>query len=179
MKDYCINKRYKIMTLFLIGTCTVNFVLIALGFFRAGINVYLALIALNLPVQFYGLAKASDIPVNIVRLLKLSYLILAFMVIYGFINIFTESEVLTGRGAEFIFYTNYRLNGLAFGVVVFLILILKYYEKLILNVIRDKNLQIAYETSRINNEKLEERQTLIDVLTHELKSPLSTLKFAA
>ena len=179
MKDYCINKVYKITTLLLLGVGLLNFVLIALGYVRAGIYVYLALIALNLPLQFYGLAKTSDIPVNIARLLKLSYFILTMMVIYGFINIFTEAEELTGRGAEFIFYTNYRLNGLAFGVVVFLILILKYYEKMILNVIRDKDLQIAYATSRINNEKLEERQTLIDILTHELKSPLSTLKFAA
>lgn len=179
MKDYCINKVYKITTLLLLGVGLLNFVLIALDYVRAGIYVYLALIALNLPLQFYGLAKTSDIPVNIARLLKLSYFILTMMVIYGFINIFTKAEELTGRGAEFIFYTNYRLNGLAFGVVVFLILILKYYEKMILNVIRDKDLQIAYATSRINNEKLEERQTLIDILTHELKSPLSTLKFAA
>lgn len=103
MKDYCINKVYKITTLLLLGVGLLNFVLIALDYVRAGIYVYLALIALNLPLQFYGLAKTSDIPVNIARLLKLSYFILTMMVIYGFINIFTKAEELTGRGAEFIF----------------------------------------------------------------------------
>jgi signal transduction histidine kinase len=100
------------------------------------------------------------------------------VVIYGYINIFTGSEILADRGAEFIFFTNYRLNGLAFGVVVFLVLIFKYYDEKIKSILREKDLQIDVETSRISHEKLKERQTLIDILTHELKNPLTTLRFA-
>ena len=179
MKDYIVNKIYKLLTNSLITVLVLNFVLIGLGFIKLGIYTYVAVIALNMPVQFYGLSKASRMPSSIFWLLTVSFVVLTSLITYGYINIFTDSEELTSRGAEFIFYTNYRLNGAAFGLVVVLILIIKYYEKMIMSLIRDKDLQLAQETSRINNEKLQERQTLIDVLTHELKNPLSTLKFAA
>jgi len=179
MKDYVVDRTYRYMTISLIGVTVLNFFLIGFGFVKVGIYTYIVVIALNMPMQFYGLRKALRMPTSIFWLLKLSFLLLTTLIIYGYVNLFTDSETLTSRGAEFIFYTNYRLNGAAFGVVVFLILIIKYYEKMILSLIRDKDLQLAQETSRINNEKLQERQTLIDVLTHELKNPLSTLKFAA
>jgi len=179
MKNYVVDRTYRYMTMSLIGVSILNFFLIGYGFVQLGIYTYVAVIALNMPIQFYGLRKASNMSTSIFWLLMLSFLVMTTLIVYGYINIFTNSETLTSRGAEFIFYTNYRLNGAAFGVVVFLILIIKYYEKMILSLIRDKDLQLAQETSRINNEKLEERQTLIDVLTHELKNPLSTLKFAA
>ena len=179
MKNYVVDRTYRYMTMSLIGVSILNFFLIGYGFVQLGIYTYVAVIALNMPIQFYGLRKASNMSTSIFWLLMLSFLVMTTFIAYGYINIFTNSETLTSRGAEFIFYTNYRLNGAAFGVVVFLILIIKYYEKMILSLIRDKDLQLAQETSRINNEKLEERQTLIDVLTHELKNPLSTLKFAA
>jgi signal transduction histidine kinase len=179
MKDYVVDRAYRYLTMSLIGVTVLNFFLIGFGFVKVGIYTYVAVIALNMPIQFYGLRKASTMPTSIFWLLNLSFVVMTALIAYGYINIFTDSEALSTRGAEFIFYTNYRLNGAAFGVVVFLILIIKYYEKMILSMIRDKDLQLAQETSRINNEKLQERQTLIDVLTHELKNPLSTLKFAA
>jgi hypothetical protein len=179
MKDYVVDRTYRYLTMSLIRVTVLNFFLIGFGFVKVGIYTYVAVIALNMPIQFYGLRKASNMPTSIFWLLNLSFMVMTALIAYGYINIFTDSEALTTRGAEFIFYTNYRLNGAAFGVVVFLILIIKYYEKMILSMIRDKDLQLAQETSRINNEKLQERQTLIDVLTHELKNPLSTLKFAA
>ena len=179
MKDYIDDKSYALLTKSLITVLVLNFVLIGLGFSKLGIYTYVAVIALNMPVQFYGLSKASRMPTSFFWLLTISFVVLTSLITYGYINIFTDSEELTARGAEFIFYTNYKLNGAAFGIVVFLILIIKYYEKMIVSLIRDKDLQLAHETSRINNEKLQERQTLIDVLTHEIKNPLSTLKFAA
>lgn len=179
MKDYIVDHTYRYLTMSIIGVTVLNFFLIGFGFVQMGIYTYVAVIALNMPIQFYGLHKASNMPTSIFWLLKLSFLVMTTLIVYGYINIFTDSETLTSRGAEFIFYTNYRLNGAAFGVVVFLILIIKYYEKTIQSLIRDKDLQLAQETSRMNNEKLQERQTLIDVLTHEIKNPLSTLKFAA
>jgi signal transduction histidine kinase len=179
MKDYIVDHTYRYLTMSIIGVTVLNFFLIGFGFVQMGIYTYVAVIALNMPIQFYGLHKASNMPTSIFWLLKLSFLVMTTLIVYGYINIFTDNETLTSRGAEFIFYTNYRLNGAAFGVVVFLILIIKYYEKTIQSLIRDKDLQLAQETSRMNNEKLQERQTLIDVLTHEIKNPLSTLKFAA
>ena len=178
MREYIQNTLYKIISLSLISLLVFNFAVIATDSVKTGIYTYVAVLALFMPIQFYGLSKRKKMPASIFWLLLASLLTLTSIIAYGYFNIFTESEVLTARGAEFIFYTNYRMNGVAFGVVVFLILIIKHYEMTILNLIRDKDLQLAHETFRINNEKLEERQTLIDVLTHELKNPLSTLKFA-
>lgn len=177
-KNYAPPNTYKQMIYLLLACSIFAFFLIAFDHMRLGIYLYVITIALNLPVQFYGLQKSINMPINIQRLLKTSYLVFTSVVIYGYINIFTGSETLTDRGAEFIFFTNYRLNGLAFGVVVFLVLIFKYYDEKIKSILREKDLQIDVETSRINNEKLKERQTLIDILTHELKNPLTTLRFA-
>lgn len=177
-KNYGTNRTYRRWILLLLVSSICSFLLIAFDQMRLGIYLYVITIALNLPVQFYGLSKSSHVPLNIQRLLKVSYFVFTSVVIYGYINIFTGSEILADRGAEFIFFTNYRLNGLAFGVVVFLVLIFKYYDEKIKSILREKDLQIDVETSRISHEKLKERQTLIDILTHELKNPLTTLRFA-
>ena len=177
-KNYGVNTTYKQLILLLLGTCVCACLLISTGYLRLGIYLYVIAIALNMPVQFYGLRMSSNVPLNIERLLKGSYVVFTTAVIYGYINIFTGSEVLSDRGAEFIFFTNYRLNGLAFGVVVFLVLIFKHYDEKIKNILREKDLQLNLATTRISSEKLKERQTLIDILTHELKNPLTTLRFA-
>lgn len=177
-KNYGVNNAYRQMILGLLSASLCAFFLIAYGYIRLGIYMYVIAIALNLPVQFYGLRHSKNIPLTIKRLLKGSYIIFTSIVIYGYINIFTGSEILSDRGAELIFFTNYRLNGLAFGVVVFLVLIFKHYDERIKSILREKDLQLDAETSRMNSEKLKERQTLIDILTHELKNPLTTLRFA-
>ena len=177
-KNYGANPTYKHFVFTLLCACVFASALIGFGYLRQGIYVYVAAIALNLPVQFYGLRRSINIPLNIKWLLGGAYLVFTTVVIYGYINIFTGSDMLNDRRAEFIFFTNYRINGLAFGVVVFLVLIFKYYDEKIKSILREKDLQLNVETSRISGEKLKERQTLIDILTHELKNPLATLRFA-
>lgn len=177
-KNYGVNNTYRQLVFLLLSASLFASFLIAFDHIRLGIYLYVITIALNMPVQFYGLRHSTNIPLNIKRLLKGSYIIFATIIIYGYINIFTGSEILSDRGAELLFFTNYRLNGLAFGVVVFLVLIFKHHDEKIKSILRDKDLQLDVETSRINSEKLKERQTLIDILTHELKNPLTTLRFA-
>jgi signal transduction histidine kinase len=177
-KNYGVNPGYRNMVYALMGISACACILIAQGYLLLGIYAYVLIIALNIPVQIYGLHKAINVPLNIKRLLLVAYLVFAALVMYGYINVFTGAEILSNRGAEFIFFTNYRLNGIAFGMVVFLVLIFKYYDEKINSILREKDLQFNVETSRINHEKLNERQTLIDILTHELKNPLTTLRFA-
>ena len=76
-------------------------------------------------------------------------------------------------------FRDYRLHGIPIGIVVFSIVTFQILEK------NKKNIEIVNEANenriKINllNDKLTEREALVDLLTHEIKNPLSTINYAA
>lgn len=73
---------------------------------------------------------------------------------------------------------DWRLNGLFVGVVFFLII---FGEDKSRRADKDREIEAlrsSAEQARNNEEKLNERSALIDMLTHELKNPLGTIQFS-
>jgi two-component system, sensor histidine kinase LadS len=71
-----------------------------------------------------------------------------------------------------------RLNGIIFGLAVLLIVTHEKSKRKLLGLQALQQLELNAEKSRLQQMQLKERMALIDMLTHELKTPLSTIKFA-
>jgi signal transduction histidine kinase len=75
-------------------------------------------------------------------------------------------------------FSDWRINGGPAGLVVFLFVIIHNAERKLADSKAMGRLKLQAAQSVANEEKLSERQTLIDMLTHELKNPLGTMRFA-
>ena len=72
-----------------------------------------------------------------------------------------------------------RVTGLLFGVGMLMMVLVHKKTKLKLKTIQEsQKLELAAEKERLEHLQLQEQMALIDMLTHELKTPLSTIKFA-
>jgi two-component system, sensor histidine kinase LadS len=71
-----------------------------------------------------------------------------------------------------------RLNGIPIGIVVFWLVATEKIARNRKEMMELQALQIQAAESKVHEEGLKERRELIDMLTHELKTPLSTIKFA-
>jgi signal transduction histidine kinase len=75
-------------------------------------------------------------------------------------------------------FADWRLNGGPAGVVIFLIIVIQQAERKSESSRLLGQLRVEAAQSIANQDKLTERLTLIDMLTHELKNPLGTIRFA-
>ena len=129
-------------------------------------------------VQIYGINSTPDIPKSLRNILLMAYVLFFALVALGILHstdmIPKELGLISMRGIA-----DMRLNGIVTSFFVFWIILLEQNN-------RDKfkandilKLRIEAAQAQANEEKLKDRNTLIDMLTHELKNPLGTITFAA
>jgi signal transduction histidine kinase len=176
LTQYKPSHLYKIFLSALVIILLLSQFLIHSGEIQWAILTYLVVAGLNLFVQFYGIFTASQIPPKIRNLLILAYLVYLFVLVGAILVIF--GQLMPVATANFVnSFADWRTNGGPAGVIIFLIVIIQQAEhKLTTNQEMGK-LRLDAATSKANQEKLTERQTLIDMLTHELKNPLGTIRF--
>jgi signal transduction histidine kinase len=99
------------------------------------------------------------------------------LVAMGSLFVFSNMAIVGPIG--FLYSGNdWRLNGVVFGVIVFLIVLSEQRLSNTARLAELEKLRSSSELARANEDKLSERRALIDMLTHELKNPLGTIRFA-
>lgn len=177
MSNYHPNKYYKRMILLLIVSSLIASVLISLGQIKWAIVLYLTTAGMHLVLQIYALMVTGGISKKIRTLLGVSYAIYGLVFFGALWNLFPD--FFPGRPVSSISsFSDWRTNGGPAGLVVFLFVIIHNAERKLADSKAFGQLKLQAAQSVANAEKLSERQTLIDMLTHELKNPLGTMRFA-
>jgi len=176
LSQYKPSYLYKVLVSLLVVILLLSQLLIQSGEIQWTISIYLIAAGVNLVLQFYGISTAVDMPRKIRILLVMAYLVYMVVLVGAVLVIF--GQLMPLATANFVnSFADWRTNGGPAGIIIFLIVIIQQAErKLAINQEMGK-LRLDAATSQANQEKLTERQTLIDMLTHELKNPLGTIRF--
>ena len=128
-------------------------------------------------VQIYGIFTARQLAGSRRYILLAAYGINATMLVVGTLVILggvadpkLNSTINSGG--------DWRLNGLFVGLVIFLIILSEERGRRADRKLELETLRRSSDQARANEEKLNERSALIDMLTHELKNPLGTIQFS-
>ena len=135
--------------------------------------------ALVVILNIYAVFHCKKIPFNIKYILLTGYGVYLFLFFFGLIYSVGWFEFVLHQYIGFRNYYDFRLNGMPIGIVVFSIVVIQILTS-------KKNAYQALADAKINeakvfylNEKLAEREDMAEVLSHEVKNPLSTIRFAS
>ncbi len=170
-------RAYRILFYLLLLCCTTNAVLIGVGYAHLGLSFNYLVLGINPLVQLYGAMRTSGNSRELKRIIYAAYgcylaaLTLGSLVAFDLLYF----NPLTGALQNL---ADWRLNGVAVGIFVLLYVNSEETSKKLLNLREVQALRIEALQAKSQREILNERNTLIDVLTHELKTPLGTMRFA-
>ena len=174
---YQLSKVYQFLIFSLLGLCFMDTGLVLTGHVSLALKLNLLFLMLNPYLQFYGVHQAKGIPKKIQNILLIGYVIyivvasLGFSIAFGFDTPFQDSTLLRQ-------FADWRLNGFAIGIFIFWVVVSEQASREALKASELIALRLDAAQAKSNEEKLSDRHTLIDILTHELKNPLGTIKFA-
>lgn len=152
-----------------------NFLWIAVGQNFWALQINLAIFMLIPPLQIYGLKSAKDIEFKYALVFYFGYLMYFILTIPAFIYAFNLIDNFT----YFLSSTfDAKLNGLPVSLVFLMILFLDKKKQNAAIQQEKVELESRVLLAQRNQDQLQERHALIDLLTHELKNPLATVGFA-
>lgn len=161
----------------LLVACGASTLLLLAGQMQQALKLSLLVFSINPFLQLYGVRVARDMPVSQRRVLTAGFAVYILALVMGLWLNFNDLPWLPSPGA-IRQVVDWRLNGLAIGVVFFWITML---ERSARNRAKAKELDALRDhavLAQTRQAQLDERSTLIDMLTHELKNPLGTIRFA-
>jgi signal transduction histidine kinase len=153
--------------------CILEFFLVINGYIQIAL-ISNSLLAISLPIwQIWATIKTKEIPTVISRMIIVGYSIIFWLLMY----VFSSSSGFIEAGNAPITLTRWiaHINGFIFFLIV-------WKNNLInqnLSRQRSASLQLLEARSAMEKKQLQERSTLIDMLIHELKNPLATIKMAS
>jgi len=128
-------------------------------------------------VQMYGATRSTDINPALKKIILTAYAYYLLIVVLSYVIEFdVVHEGFLGDLLQTLF--DWRLNGAALGVFVVAIITNEQASHKIVALQEVQALRMEALQAQAQREILKERNTLIDVLTHELKTPLGTMRFA-
>ena len=161
----------------LLVVCALNAVLLLTGHVRLALRSSFLVFSVLPLWQLYGIWTASQLPVQQRRLLTFGTGVYLVMLLTGLWLNLTEASWLPAVGPVKQ-VLDLRLNGVAVGVIFFWITMLEHKAQ---KKIRAQEMEVLRQQAmqaRTQQAELNERSALIDMLTHELKNPLGTVRFA-
>ena len=161
----------------LLMVCGMNLVWLVTGHADSALKINFVVMWVNSIVQLWGVFSSQNFPPKLRTILLTGwslFLVLATLGVlatYGFSDLLEQITVFQSTG-------DWRLNGVPIGMAVFWVVATEKSNRKIEKLKELQGFQMEAAQSKANQEKLKERRDLIDMLTHELKTPLSTIKFA-
>jgi signal transduction histidine kinase len=161
----------------LLMVCGVNLLWLVTGHADSALKINFVVMWVNSLVQLWGVFSSQHFPPKLRTILLTGwslFLVLTTMGVlatYGFSDLLEKITVFQSTG-------DWRLNGVPIGMAVFWVVATEKSNRKIEKLKELQCFQMEAAQSQANQEKLKERRDLIDMLTHELKTPLSTIKFA-
>jgi two-component system, sensor histidine kinase LadS len=161
----------------LLMVCGMNLLWLVTGHADSALKINFVVMWINSMVQLWGVFSSQNFPPKLRTILLTGwslFLVLATLGVlatYGFSDVLEQITVFQSTG-------DWRLNGVPIGMAVFWVVATEKSNRKIEKLKELQGFQMEAAQSEANQEKLKERRELIDMLTHELKTPLSTIKFA-
>jgi len=171
------SRAYKNMVLAMLALCIINLGLIFSGHARIASKLNFCFFVINPLVQIYGIFSTSSLSIMRRKIYVFCYCVNLALIAMGSLFVFSNMSIV-GPVGFFNSLTDWRLNGLVYGLVLFLVVLSEQHLNNTARLAELEKLRSRAEQARANEDKLSERRALIDMLTHELKNPLGTIRFA-
>jgi signal transduction histidine kinase len=165
------------MILAMLSVCIFNLGLIFLGHLQTAAKLSFYLFFINPFIQIYGLFSTTNLSKMRRRLYFFCYVFYIVLIAMASLFVFSNMSI-TGPAGFVNSATDWRLNGVIYGLILFLIVLSEQRLSNAARLAELEKLRSSSEQARANEDKLSERRALIDMLTHELKNPLGTIRFA-
>jgi signal transduction histidine kinase len=175
---YCSSVLYHRSVFFLVAVCALNIYLFFSSYRIISIQLNLLIFSIQPSIHLYGVFKSKGMVKNVSNLLKFSYFIYNLILISSLLPwlLFEKNGSVDG---PFQNISDWRLNGIFVGIFVFLLIRFEenYREKIQAEQINQNRIDKIEAASYAA--MLSDRNTLIDLLTHDLKNSLGTITFAS
>jgi len=175
---YCSSTLYQRLVFLLVAVCALNICLFFSSYRIIAIQLNLVIFTLQPSIHLFGLLKSKGMVKNVRNLLKFSYLIFNFILLASLLPWLLFEKIGSIEGL-FQNISDWRLNGTIVGIFVFFLIRFEeeYREKIQAEQINQNRIDKIEAASYAA--MLSDRNTLIDLLTHDLKNSLGTITFAS
>lgn len=178
VKSYCDSRFYVAMVYAILVICVLNCALFFTDYKNFSIRLNLVIFSIYPAIHIFGVAKSKGMIKN-VRILFFVSFFLFYVVLLPTVVGGLFFSLFNGFVGPIQNISDWRLNGLMVGAVIFLLI--KFEEE-------HREKLKAEELNQIRIDRIEadsyaallsDRNTMIDLLTHDLKNPLGTITFAS
>lgn len=178
IRPYCDAKLYPAMVFTILAISVFNFIAFVAGFKTLSIQLNLVIFSIQPTIHLYGVIKSKGMVKNVKLLLYIGYVFYCVLLAGTIIPALLLNDAGTFEGSVQNI-TDWRLNGTIVGLFVILLIKFEedYREKL--KIEQYNQLQLDALEAKSSAALLSDRNTLIDLLTHDLKNPLGTITFAS
>lgn len=170
-------KPYLLLLRLQLFTCGAAAFMVTIGSAHSGLALNYLVLATNPLVQLYGAVRSTNLNPHLKTIIYIAY---AYYLLIAVLSCAVDFDVLHGSFLTDLLQSlfDWRLNGAALGIFIVAIITSEQASKRILALQEVQALRIEALLANTQREILKERNTLIDVLTHEQKTPLGTMRFA-
>ena len=147
---------------------------VLIGEFRFAMQVHYVALFLLPVLHLYGLVTTAEVPPKLRKKLLLGWGCLALILIWGYAISLGWYEV----SAASLLPADLRLSGVMVGFFTLWIITQETLDRVAVSRARLRELEMSSLRAKDAEAQHQERIGLIDMLTHELKTPISTIGFA-
>ena len=179
LRPYTLHHLYRKAIAVLAGLCLISVLLVLSHEFFSASRLNIAIHVLAFGVQILGAATAQHMS-RLLRWITLIGYTVFIVILMGSVSLAFNLYPQLGSHTPLFMQSlgDWRLNGSRVGLFLFAILIIQVFERRKIHSETLQAFKLEAAKSTAQRERLTERQSMIDMLTHELKNPLGTIRFA-